>query len=113
MAVRRRPTRRSGSMPTSSVPVLWVGVYQPAFKLPADVSTSTGEGLWRVSLFRGASSGQARAAVARSGATIVRSDPAGLLILADGEQLQGIAHVIEVEPAERSDQDDPFTLEVR
>jgi hypothetical protein len=75
--------------------VTWIGVFQPAFKLSPDLALG-GTNLYRVRIERGAQTGLVTAAMAQSGAAILRRDRNLLLVAADAAQVQAIAHVAEV-----------------
>lgn len=75
--------------------VAWLGLFQPAYKINPDV-TREGTNLYRVRLERGANRGQTISAVIRSGAEILSRDKDLLLIAAEADQLNDIAHVLDV-----------------
>ncbi|MCA9926841.1 MAG: S8 family serine peptidase, partial [Anaerolineales bacterium] len=74
--------------------VAWVGLFQPAYKLSPDL-LQEGTNLYRVRVERGANAGLVTAAIARSGAQILR-DQSSLLVLADAAQLEAVANVLDV-----------------
>ena len=76
--------------------VAWVGLFQPAYKLNPDLARE-GTNLYRVRVERGADAGLTTAAVAQSGAQILRGQGSDvLLVAADAAQLEAIAHVLDV-----------------
>ena len=91
--VRMNPAQAARAAELESV--AWVGVFQPAFKISPRVD-SDGLNLLRVRVERGADAGQATAAIARSGATVLERDREFLLVGADAAQVQAIAQVLDV-----------------
>jgi len=75
--------------------VAWVGLFQPAYKISPGVNLD-GLNLLRVQIERGADAGQATAAIARSGATILDRSDTLLLVGASADQLRDIAHELDV-----------------
>ncbi len=74
--------------------VSYTGVYQPAFKISPDLKASPG--LYRIRVERGVSAGQARAAIAQSGATVLGRDGQYITVGADAAQIEAIARVTDV-----------------
>jgi len=75
--------------------VAWVGLFHPAYKLSSGLSRS-GTQLYRVRVERGADAGLATAAIAASGAQVVRRDGQFLMIAADSAQVDAVAQVADV-----------------
>ena len=75
--------------------VAWVGLFQPAYKISPKVDLA-GANLLRVSIERGADAGQATAAIARSGATVLDRSENLLVVAAEAGQVQEIANVLDV-----------------
>lgn len=73
----------------------WVGLFQPVYKLSPDLKRQD-TALYRVRLERGANFGQVNAAIAQSGAQVLRSQQEILLVAADSAQLDAIANVLDV-----------------
>lgn len=75
--------------------VAGVSIFQPAYKLdPALLQKASG--LYTVRVERGADFGLARAAIASSGAEVVRQEGGILVVAADSAQLIAIANVVDV-----------------
>ncbi|HBY98700.1 MAG TPA: hypothetical protein DEP84_32930, partial [Chloroflexi bacterium] len=79
--------------------VAWLGLFQPAYKLSPHVIRD-GTHLYSVRIERGADAGQATAAIARSGADILRREGHILLVAASSAQLDAIAQVLDVASVE-------------
>jgi serine protease AprX len=75
--------------------VAWVGLFHPAYKLPAALPTA-GRALYRVRIERGANQAAAAAQVAASGAQVLSRQGAELLVAADAAQLEAVARVLDV-----------------
>ncbi|MEZ4664101.1 MAG: S8 family serine peptidase [Caldilineaceae bacterium] len=75
--------------------VAWVGIFQPAYKLSPDLARN-GAHPYRVYIEQGADSAQAAAAIAQSGAEVLRSEGNYLLVAADDAQLNAVANVLDV-----------------
>jgi PKD repeat protein len=75
--------------------VAWVGLFQPAYKISPSVDLE-GTNLLRVRVERGADTGQATAAIRRSGATIINRSENLLIVGADAAQVREIANVLDV-----------------
>lgn len=75
--------------------VTWVGPFQPAYKLSPELLRD-GVHLYQVRIEQGADAGLTTAAIAQSGAEIVSRTDGILLVAADANQLQAIAHVLDV-----------------
>ncbi|MCB0036184.1 MAG: hypothetical protein KDE51_19270, partial [Anaerolineales bacterium] len=91
--VRMNPAEASSVENLSSV--AWVGVYQPAFKLSADLKLD-GINLYTVRAERGVNFGLTRAAVAQTGAEMLGYEGDIMVIGADAEQISAIAQVTDV-----------------
>jgi PKD repeat protein len=75
--------------------VAWMGLFQPAYKLSPELKLE-GTNLYRVRIERGADAGLVTAAIARSGARVLKSQGEIVLVGADADQLQAIAQVLDV-----------------
>ena len=75
--------------------VVGVSIFQPAYKLDP-VLLQNAAGLYTVRVERGADFGLARAAIASSGAEVMRQEDGVLLVAADAAQLVAIANVVDV-----------------
>ena len=73
----------------------WVGIFQPAFKLSADMNPQ-GPGLYRIRIEEGANYGLTRAALAATGATVVRGGDNLLVVGAEADQIAAIASILDV-----------------
>jgi serine protease AprX len=91
--VRMNPAQAARAAELSFV--RWVGIFQPAYKLSPALKLE-GENLYRVLVARGADYGQARAAIARSGAEVISHSDGILLVYANSTQVQEIANVLDV-----------------
>jgi subtilase family serine protease/subtilisin family serine protease len=76
--------------------VAWVGVFEPAYKLPPDVSRGAERRPYTVRIERGANIAAAEAAVRAAGATLLQRDGALLVVAASQTQLEAVAHVDDV-----------------
>lgn len=76
--------------------VVWVGVFQPAFKLPPDVVRGAQVRPYTVRLERGVNVADARAEIAATGAAVLQHDGEWLSIAANSEQLEAVARVVDV-----------------
>ena len=94
-AFKVRMTPAQARLVKRLAPVVWVGIFQPAFKLSPDLRRD-GMGLYRVRLERGADRALALAALRATGAQVMRSSGDLLLVAADGALLEAIARVIDV-----------------
>ncbi len=74
--------------------VAWVGVFQPAYKVSPTLDPAAG--LYEVQIERGANAGLITAAVASSGARVLRRSATTLLVSADPAQLEAIATVVDI-----------------
>lgn len=81
--------------------VSYVGLFQPAFKLSTDLLE--GPGLYRIRVERGSDAGQARAAIAQSGATVLGRDGQYIVVGAETDQIEAIAQVTDVAWVENFD----------
>jgi hypothetical protein len=75
--------------------VLWIGLFQPAFKLSPDLKLS-GDNVYRVRVEQGGDAGLTQAAIATSGAEVLQRDNDVLLVAANGAQVAAIAQVADV-----------------
>ncbi|MFN2134365.1 MAG: S8 family serine peptidase, partial [Candidatus Promineifilaceae bacterium] len=75
--------------------VAWVGLFQPAYKISPDVKLD-GSNLLRVSVEQGADAGLARAAIARTGATVLGRSDNLIYVAAEAGQVAEIAQVLDV-----------------
>jgi PKD repeat protein len=75
--------------------VTWVGLYQPAYKLSPDLKRN-GTHMYTVRIERSADVEAAKAAIAKSGAKVVRHKGNILKVTADSTQLEAIARVLDV-----------------
>ena len=75
--------------------VTWVGLYQPAYKLSADLKRN-GTQMYTVRIERSADVEAARAAIAKSGAKVLSHKGNILKVTADSTQLEAIARVLDV-----------------
>jgi subtilisin family serine protease len=75
--------------------VAWLGIFQPAYKLSPDLKRN-GQFLYRVRLERGVDFGAVTQAVAGTGAEVLASRGARLLVAADSGLLTPIANVLDV-----------------
>jgi serine protease AprX len=75
--------------------VAWVGIYEPGFKLAPEL-VRNGTHAYLVRIERGADRAQARAAIAATGATILKHQVDIVMVAADRRQLEAIAHVLDV-----------------
>ena len=75
--------------------VAGVSIFQPAYKLDGALLQNA-TGLYTVRVERGADFGLARAAIASSGAEVVRQEDGILVVAADAAQLVAIANVVDV-----------------
>ncbi len=91
--VRMNPAQASKISALANV--AWVGLFHPAYKLDTNLKR-TGTQLYRVRVERGADAAQAIAAIAQSGAQVLRRDGQLLLIGADSAQIDAIAQVDDV-----------------
>lgn len=80
--------------------VAWVGVFQPAYKLPADIDAS-GAGLYRVRIERGADAAGAAAELAATGATVIGRNGGYVTVGVAAGQLEAVAGVLDVAWVER------------
>jgi subtilase family serine protease/subtilisin family serine protease len=76
--------------------VVWVGVFQPAFKLPPDVVRGGQVRPYTVRLERGVNAADARAEITATGAAVLQHDGEWLMIAANAEQLEAVARVVDV-----------------
>jgi len=91
--VRMNPAQASRAAALGAV--AGVSIFQPAYKLdPALLQNATG--LYTVRVERGADFGLARAAIASSGAEVMRQEDGILVVAADAAQLIAIANVVDV-----------------
>jgi len=91
--VRMNPAQASRAAALGAV--AGVSIFQPAYKLdPALLQNATG--LYTVRVERGADFGLARAAIASSGAEVMRQEDGILVVAADSAQLIAIANVVDV-----------------
>lgn len=75
--------------------VLWVGIFQPAFKLNPNLIRD-GQRLYRVRIEQGTAIGPVADAIARMGVQVSELDKRVLLILADSGKLDAIAQILDV-----------------
>ncbi|MEZ4709405.1 MAG: S8 family serine peptidase [Caldilineaceae bacterium] len=75
--------------------VAWVGIFQPAYKLSPDLARD-GAHAYRVRIEQGADNAQAAAAIAQSGAQVLKQEGNYLLVAADDAQLTAVANVLDV-----------------
>ncbi|MDH3308539.1 MAG: S8 family serine peptidase, partial [Acidimicrobiia bacterium] len=75
--------------------VAWVGLFHPAYKIDPEVARDD-VNLFRVHAEDGADLGLTTAAVQASGAQIIKREGGSLVVSADSEQLDAIAHVVDV-----------------
>jgi hypothetical protein len=75
--------------------VNWVGLFQPAYKLSPDLKRD-GTHIYTVRIERGGDIGSARAAIAKSGATVLAHKRNILKVAADSAQMEAIARVLDV-----------------
>jgi serine protease AprX len=73
----------------------WVGLFHPGYKLSPSLARD-GARVYTVRVESGADAGQAAAAIARSGATILGREEQMLMVAADAAQLDAIAQVLDV-----------------
>ncbi len=91
--VRMNPTQAAAA--AGQAGVVWVGVFQPAYKINPRIDLNA-PNLLRVQIEREADAGQAAAAIARSGAAVLGREGDRLLVGAEPGQVQAIAHVLDV-----------------
>lgn len=75
--------------------VIWVGPFQPGFKLSPDLKRES-VNLFRIRVERGSDFGLTRAAIASTGAELITEDGNVLVVLANSDQLNAIAQVSDV-----------------
>jgi serine protease AprX len=75
--------------------VAWTGLFHPAYKLSPTLVRS-GTSLYRVRIERGTDIGLARAAIAQSGAQVLRQTGQIMLVAADSAQIDAVAGVLDV-----------------
>lgn len=75
--------------------VIWVGVFQPAFKLDPALARG-GQRIYTVTVERGADVGQTLAALRQAGVGVVYQGGRQLQALADGAQVEAVAQVTDV-----------------
>ncbi len=80
---------------SGSANVVWVGVFQPAYKLSPTVAT-TGTNLYRIRIERGADVARTVAAIETAGAQIVSAQGHQLVVVAVGSDLADLAQVLDV-----------------
>ncbi len=79
--------------------VVWVGLFHPAYKLGPEVARN-GARPYTVRVERGADAAAAAAAIAATGAQILKRDGSLLDVTATSAQLDAIAHVVDVASVE-------------
>ena len=75
--------------------VIWVGIFQPAYKLNPNLIRD-GQHLYRVRIERGIPTGPVSDAITRMGIQVAELDESVLLILADSAKLDAIAQILDV-----------------
>ncbi|MBW7886609.1 MAG: S8 family serine peptidase, partial [Caldilineaceae bacterium] len=91
--VRMNPAQASQA---ATLPgVLWVGVFQPAYKLSPDLKLD-GHRLYRIRLERGADAGLVTAAIATSGAELLARNGNVIVVVADAAQVTALAQVSDI-----------------
>ena len=94
-AFKARMTPARAAAVASLDDVAWVGLFQPGYKISPTIDTS-GSGLYRVRIERGADAGLTTAAINASGASILTRSDSTLVVSASGPQLEAIANVLDV-----------------
>ena len=84
--------------------VLWMGAFHPAYKLPPDGLRSADDRPYTVRVESGANAIAVEAEIVATGARVAQRDGAVLTIVANGNQLDAVARVLEVASIE------PFAL---
>lgn len=80
-------------------PVVWVGLFHPAYKLDANLSRN-GARAYTVRIERGANAAAAAAVIAATGAQVLQREGSLMTVLADSNQVDAIAHVLDVASVE-------------
>jgi subtilisin family serine protease len=81
--------------------VVWVGLFQPAFKLRPRMLQGEGEELYRVRVHRGADAASARSQAHAAGADPTEGSGRVFLVRADAERLEALANILEIGWIER------------
>jgi subtilase family serine protease/subtilisin family serine protease len=84
--------------------VAWIGLFQPAYKLPQDVARGAGLRAYTVQVERGVDLTAVEAEIRATGATVVHRDRAVLTVAANQTQIEAVARVVDVAAIE------PFLL---
>ncbi len=82
--------------------VVWVGVFHPAYKLPPDIARDAQPRPYIARIEPDVDLTTAEAAIAATGARIVRRDDRSMTIIADAAQLDAVARVLDVSSIENA-----------
>ena len=76
--------------------VIWVGVFQPAFKIDPQAAKDETQRIYTVLLEKGGDRGKTVAALKQAGLQVVEQSPNQLQIVADAAQVAAVAHSVDV-----------------
>jgi hypothetical protein len=93
-AFKTRMTSTEATTVDGLADVVWVGLFQPSYKLNPALDRSSS--IYEIRIERGAAAGLATAAVMSTGADVLRRDSNVLLVAADSAQVDAIANVVDV-----------------